>query len=64
MPWIRVDLSAGRSEDQKRKTAEAITNALVAHCGCAPESVSIVFNDVTGDNWAIGGRMLSQPRDK
>lgn len=60
MPWIRVDLSAGRSEEQKQNTAQAITDALVEFCGCTPESVSIVFNDVTADNWAFGGTLLSQ----
>lgn len=60
MPWIKVDLSEGRTVEQKQKTAQAITQALVDHCGCAPESVSIVFNDVSADNWAFGGRLLSQ----
>jgi 4-oxalocrotonate tautomerase len=60
MPWIRIDLSAGRTEEQKKKTAKAVTAALVEHCGCTPESVSIVFNDVTADNWAFGGTLLSE----
>ena len=60
MPWIKVDLSEGRTVEQKQKSAQAITQALVDHCGCAPESVSIVFNDVSADNWAFGGRLLSQ----
>jgi len=60
MPWIRVDLSAGRSAEQKSKTAAAITQALVEFCNCTAESVSIVFNDVTGDNWAMGGKLLSE----
>ncbi|WP_323132714.1 tautomerase family protein [Agrobacterium tumefaciens] len=60
MPWVKVDLSAGRTVDQKQKTAAAITNALVEHCGCSPESVSIVFSDVSADNWAFSGRLLSQ----
>jgi 4-oxalocrotonate tautomerase len=62
MPWIKVDLSAGRSEEQKRKTASAITQAMVDFCGCAPESVSIVFNDVSAENWAIGGILLSEKK--
>jgi 4-oxalocrotonate tautomerase len=48
MPWIRVDLSSGRTEDQKAKAAEAITKALVEHCNCKPE------------NWASGGVLLSK----
>jgi 4-oxalocrotonate tautomerase len=60
MPWVRIDLSAGRSEEQKSKTAKAVTDAIVEFCGCTPESVSIVFNDVTPENWAFGGRLLSE----
>ncbi|OBZ95660.1 4-oxalocrotonate tautomerase [Pararhizobium polonicum] len=60
MPWIRIDLSTGRTEEQKQKTAEAVTNALVEFCNCTPESVSIIFNDVTADNWAFSGKLLSQ----
>lgn len=59
MPWIRIDLSEGRTVEQKQKTAEAVTNALVEHCGCSPESVSIVFNDGSADNWAFAGKLLS-----
>jgi 4-oxalocrotonate tautomerase len=60
MPWIRIDLSEGRSTEQKQKTARAITDAMVEFCGCAPESVSIVFNDVSSNDWAFGGTLLSQ----
>ncbi|MBN9073568.1 MAG: tautomerase family protein [Rhizobiales bacterium] len=60
MPWIRIDLSEGRSTEQKQKTAKAITDAMVEHCNCTAESVSIVFNDASSDNWAFGGSLLSQ----
>lgn len=60
MPWIRIDLSQGRTAEQKQQTAAAITEALVKYCNCSPESVSIVFNDVTADNWAFGGTLLSR----
>ncbi|KQW72421.1 tautomerase family protein [Ensifer sp. Root127] len=60
MPWIRVDLSDGRTQEQKRKAAAAITDAMVEFCNCTPESVSIVFQDVSAENWAIGGQLLSE----
>ncbi|MGR9459398.1 tautomerase family protein (plasmid) [Rhizobium leguminosarum] len=64
MPWIKVDLSTGRSVEQKQKTAEAITQAMVQFCNCSPESVSIVFNDVSDENWAFGGELLSEKKKK
>ena len=60
MPWIRIDLSSGRTEDQKQKTAEAITEAMVKFCNCSPESVSIIFNDVAPESWAFSGKLLSR----
>lgn len=60
MPWIRIDLSPGRSEEQKARTAKAVTQAMVDHCGCRPETVSIVFNEVPNENWANGGVLLSR----
>lgn len=57
MPWIKIDLTEGRTTEQKQKTAEAITAAMVEHCGCLPETVSIVFNDVSNENWAFGGTL-------
>ncbi|NTA83775.1 4-oxalocrotonate tautomerase [Agrobacterium tumefaciens] len=60
MPWITIDLSEGRTVEQKQNTAKAVTDAIVEHCGCAPETVSIVFNDVSAENWAFGGTLLSQ----
>ena len=63
MPWIRIDLSAGRSEEQKRNTAQAVTDAIVKYCGCKADTVSIVFNDVSAENWAFGGRLLSDRED-
>lgn len=63
MPWVRIDLSAGRSEEQKQKTAEAVTAAIAEHCGCPPDSVSIVFNDVADGDWAFGGVLRSRLRN-
>lgn len=59
MPWIKIDLTEGRTTEQKQQTAEAITEAMVKFCGCTPESVSIVFNDVSNENWAFGGTLAS-----
>jgi len=62
MPFIKIELSAGRTQEQKEKVAEDVTRAMVEHCGCKPESVSIVFSDVENSNWASGGKFLGQPK--
>ena len=62
MPMIRVEMSRGRTADQKRAVLEAITAAMQEHCGCTPESVHVVFFDVDNSDWGVGGRFLSDPK--
>ena len=62
MPFIKIELSAGRTQEQKLKVAEDVTHALVEHCGCSPESVAVVFSDVQPSDWAVAGKFLGQPK--
>lgn len=60
MPYVRIELIEGRSEDQKAAVAEAVTKALVELAGAKAESIFIVFDDVPPHNWASGGKLLSR----
>lgn len=60
MPYVRVELLAGRSEDQKAALAKAITDAMVAHVNAKPEGTFIVFEDVPKENWAVAGTLFSR----
>ena len=62
MPVVRIELAPGRSREQKKKTAEAVTQAVVTHCKCAPESVHVVFIEVPSSDWAVAGRFLDEPK--
>ncbi len=64
MPVIRVELLEGRTREQKAAFAAAVTESFVALCGGTPQSVQIVFSDVAKDDWATGGRLLSDPAPK
>jgi 4-oxalocrotonate tautomerase len=59
MPSIHVHLFAGRTVDQKRALARALTDATVATLGGKPEAVDIVFIDVERHDWASGGELWS-----
>ncbi len=61
MPVIRVDWLEGRTPQQKRDLAHAITRAFVDVAKVAPEQVWIVFQDVPRSDWAIGGTLLNEP---
>ncbi|AWJ86947.1 4-oxalocrotonate tautomerase (plasmid) [Azospirillum sp. TSH58] len=61
MPLINVQLFEGRTPEQKRAYAKALTDASVEVLGCSPEAVDVIFHDVKKSDWASGGKLWSDP---
>ncbi len=61
MPVVTVEWLEGRTAQQKRQVAEAITRAFVETLQVPTEQVWIVFRDVKRADWAMGGRLLESP---
>ncbi len=59
MPIVRIELLEGRSMEQKRAAAEAVTRELARTCGCKEESVQVIFSDIAKSEWALNGTLLS-----
>jgi 4-oxalocrotonate tautomerase len=59
MPHVTVQLLDGRTIDQKRSAAQAITDALVEYCGAKRESVVVVFDDIPRDSWMRAGTLVA-----
>jgi len=59
MPTIHVRLFAGRTVEQKRALAKALTEATVATLGGKADGVDVVFTDVERHDWATGGELWS-----
>ena len=59
MPTIRVEMFEGRSPEQKRALAAALTEACVRTVGASPDSVDILFFDIAKQDWATGGTLWS-----
>ena len=57
MPTIHVELFAGRTLDQKRALAAALTEATVKTLGGSPDSIDVIFRDVERHDWATGGEL-------
>ena len=55
MPTIRVELIEGRTPEQKKQLAQAITQACANTLGSKPESVDVLFFDIPRHDWATGG---------
>ena len=59
MPTIHVELFAGRTLEQKRALAQALTDATVKTLGGSADSVDVIFRDVARHDWATGGQLWS-----
>ena len=62
MPVVKIEWLAGRTPQQKAKLADAITRAFVDVAQVQKEQVWIVFEDVPRSDWAMGGKLLEEPR--
>ncbi|MGA3086810.1 MAG: tautomerase family protein [Thermodesulfobacteriota bacterium] len=52
MPHVIVKLYPGRTEDQKKHLAEAITKDVVAVAKCEEKSVSVAIEEIEPSQWA------------
>ena len=64
MPYVRVEMIEGRSEEKKAEIARRITQALVECAGSTAEGVFVVFEDVKSENWATGGELMPERKRK
>jgi 4-oxalocrotonate tautomerase len=59
MPLIHVELFEGRTDDQKRDYAKALTEASVRVLGIEPGAVDVIFREVRRADWSTGGVLWS-----
>lgn len=64
MPYVRIEIIEGRSEDQKAELAKAVTDAMERIIGSKPASTFVIFEDVSPADWAIGGELVSRRNSK
>ncbi len=51
MPHIAIKMLAGRSEEQKRKAAEAVTKALAESLGMSDHYITLTIEDFSAEEW-------------
>ena len=59
MPFINVKMLSGRSTEQKRDLVEALTNAIVEHCGADREGTAGVIEEDEREHGARGGVLIA-----
>jgi len=61
MPFISVEVMAGRTREQRERFVEAITAAAVQELGAAPENVRIRMIELQPGELAKAGRFMDAP---
>ena len=51
MPHVIVKMYAGRSEQQKKRVADAVTKAITSTLNYGDEAVSVAIEDVAPERW-------------
>ena len=64
MPTIRVEMFEGRTEEQKRKLVEALTQVCVDVIGSKRDAVDVILYDIKTGDWASGGELWSDKKKK
>lgn len=59
MPVVIVKMLEGRTVEQKRGLAEALTEAVMKHTGAAAEHIDVIIEDHPRTDWAKGGKLYS-----
>jgi 4-oxalocrotonate tautomerase len=57
MPYVIVEMYEGRSVEQKRAAAKAITDAIVEHLKTSPEATHVLFHELKRENSAQAGKL-------
>ena len=60
MPYVNVKVAGKLTKEQKEKIAEGITKVLEEVANKPPSATYIVIDEVDRENWAKGGKLLSE----
>ncbi len=60
MPVIQVNLMQGRTNEQKKLLAQRITESVVEVLGAKPEAVRVMFHEMGGYDFAVGGVPMAE----
>lgn len=62
MPVVTIQILKGATREQKAEVARGITETLVSVLGKDPEKTHIVFQEIETDDWALGGKLVTERR--
>jgi len=60
MPAVFIYQMEGRTQEQKRRVMEGITEVISKEYGVDKERITVVFHEKSKDDWARGGKFFSE----
>ncbi|MDQ0221715.1 4-oxalocrotonate tautomerase [Streptococcus moroccensis] len=57
MPFVKIDLFEGRTDDQKIALAQEVTEVVMKHTGASKEAVHVFINDLKEGTYFPQGEM-------
>ncbi len=58
MPFVNLKLVGKLTKEQKKEIAERFSETLLKVAGKPKDSLYLVFDEVNGENWAHGDKLL------
>ena len=58
MPFIKFEIWPGTTKKQRQEIAEGVTEVVRNVLDVPKDVVSVVFNEIPKDRWAVGGRLV------
>jgi len=59
MPYIEVKIAGSLTKEQKQELVREITDVMERVAGKPPAATYVVIEEVSRENWARGGKLLS-----
>lgn len=65
MPYVNIKITDEQvNRQQKEELVKRVTRALVDVLNKNPQTTMVVIDEVSTDNWGIGGRLVSDVRQQ
>lgn len=65
MPYVNIKITReGANAEKKAQLIEGVTDLLVSVLGKNPQTTVVVIEEIDTDNWGIGGKTVTELREK
>jgi 4-oxalocrotonate tautomerase len=64
MPYVNIKIAGPATAEEKAKVIEGVTHVLRDVLGKPPASTYVVIDEISTDNWGVGGESLTARRKR